>query len=221
MFTMPHLPLTLALSLYWPLLFLAMIGGVVLFIATLFRRRGWWWKLPAAVALMVGPYVLDVARSRVSEGGESWGSALVPTTALLMMMQPDNRWPYGTVFDRLHKAPPRHAMWESQLDKLAAWCRACLASKEAGMAMRGAQIAATIAGRGSDEAVAVLGEALMHGDAAVATLACDAMMSLGRRLSAARESIGRAIAESPHAEVRQRAENLRAIMNAPDEDDGG
>ncbi len=196
----------LAVSLYWPAIFLAAIAGFALFIHSCLRRRGWKWRLPLAIALMVGPYLADPVRVRLFEIGESPVNAMLPTTFLLMAMSTDSDWPYGIVFDRLHKAPPRHAMWDSQLDQFAGWCGECVAlSRNNAMAKRGVQIAGTLAAKGCDAAIPPLGDALMHPDMAVRTLAMDLLIAQAQRAGFAREQLKRAAKDGRDEATRERA----------------
>lgn len=204
--------LNLAISFYWPAVLIAAVAGFVLFVFTLLRRRGWWWKLPVALVLVTGPYVMDVVRVRMSELSQSPVNALIPTTVLLQLMGPDTEWPYGILFDRLNKAPQRHALWTWQLDQLAGWCDECIASKDSAMAKRGIQIAGTIAGRGSDAAIVVLARAMMHGDAVLALLAFDSLRAMGDRIVVAQADIERLAKESRDPVVLARAAILMAIM---------
>ncbi len=202
----------LAQSFYWPAFLLAALLGVVLVVFTLLRRRGWWWKLPVALALIIGPYLFDVVRVRMSEMGQSPVNAVIPTTLLLMVLKPDTEWPYGIVFDRLHKAPDRHAMWALHLDQLAAWCDQCIASDDSEMARRGIQIAGTIADRGCDEAVAVLARGMMHGDAVLALLAFDSLRAMGDRIVHARAEIETIANSSRDPATLARAAILMAVL---------
>lgn len=206
----------LANSYYWPAVLVAALAGLALFVFALLRRRGWWWKLPVALALVAGTYAVDVVRVRMSELGQSPVNALIPTTVLLQLMAPDTEWPYGIVFDRLNKAPQRHALWTWQLDKLAHWCEECIASKDTAMARRGIQIAGTIAGRGSDAAITVLARAMMHGDAVLGLLAFDSLRSMGDRIVVARAEIERIANESRDPVMLARAAVLMAMLKAVD-----
>ena len=188
------------------------VGGGAVFIFTFLRRRGWWWKLPLALALMAGPYVFDVVRVRMSEMGQSPVNATLPTSLLLMVMEPDTEWPYGILFDRLNKAPQRHELWTWQLDQLAGWCQQCIDSTDVTMVRRGIQIAGNIAGRGSDEAIRVLGKATMHSNSALALLALDSLRSQGDRIPLAIEEIQAIAKESRDPAVLARAAALVVML---------
>lgn len=203
----------LANSIYWPALTAAIVAGFALLLATIVRRRGWWWKLPFAFALLAGPYLADVVRGRMAEG-ESILNAAIPTSLLLQVMEPDTAWPYGSVFDRLHRAPPRHAMWSWQLDQLAQWCGRCVASPDSAMVKRGVQIAATLAARDCDAAIDPLAAALMLPHAEAATIACDALASLGKRAERVLPILESAAASAPFPAVRQRAAAILATLNS-------
>ena len=196
------------MSLYWSAIVMAGIAGIVFFVHACIRRRGLWWKALLSVTLLCGPYFADVVRVRWFVIGESPVNAMLPTTLLLQAMSPTTDWPYGIVFDRLHKAPPRHAMWDSQLDQFAAWCGECIAQKDSAMAKRGVQIAGTLAGKGCDAAIPLLGDALMHVDLKVRTLAMDVLTALGPRAALARAGIEAAAKDARDEATRQRAAEL-------------
>ncbi|MEX2214805.1 MAG: HEAT repeat domain-containing protein [Phycisphaeraceae bacterium] len=198
----------LATSAFWSLTLLAFAAGFVLLVSIPFKRKHWAWKLLIAMGLIFGPYIADVIPSRV-KSGESMISAAIPTTLLLQLMSPDTEWPYGTVFDRLNKAQPRHAMWDWQLDSIAAWCEACLATDA--MAIRGVQIAGTVASRGSDAAVGALGKALSHKNPEVRVLACDILLSMKDRAALVREVIERVMNDTDER-VRNKTKQLLNAM---------
>lgn len=207
------MPVAASISIYWSALFAAMLAGVGVIVFAMVRRRGWWWKLLLALGLIFGPYSADAVRSRVA-AGESIVSAALPTSMLLQFMEPDTNWPYGAVFDRLHRAPQRHAMWDWQLDALAHWCGRCVASNDSAMAKRGVQIAATLTGRGCDESIDPLAQALIHKDAAIAGIACDALTGAGSRAARSRALIESAADHAPLAETRSRAAAILAALPA-------
>ncbi len=166
-------------------------------------------KVLLALALLTGPYLADAVRVRMFDQGESLTSAVLPTSFLVMSLSTDDGWPYGVVFDRLLKAPPRHAMWDWQLDTVANWCGECVVlRKDSAMAKRGVQIAGTIAGRGRDAAIAPLGDALTHPDIAIRSLALDVLTALGPRARAVRKQLQEAAKDGRDEVTRQRAAEI-------------
>ena len=188
----------------------AFAAGLLLFISVPFRRKLWWLKLLVAFGLMIGPYAIDVVPARM-KAGESIKTAIVPTTILLQLMEPNTEFPYGVVFDRINKAPERHAMWTWQIDQVGAWCSTCIDAGKDDMAMRGVQIAGNLAKRGSEEAVRSLGRALSHKNTSIRVLALATLMSLQDKAAPAREDLLAAMKNDADERVRQGA---RQIMNA-------
>lgn len=207
------IPLTPAiLWWYWSLLGVAAVGGVVLIMWGFAKRRGWWWKMPLGLLLIIGPYWADLALTRIIVIKESPTTAWLPTGAILSVMAPEDVGLYGVVFDRYHKAPPRHAMWQTQRDDWARWCGECVKRNHFETAKRGVQIAGTLAPE-SDEAIGVLGQALAHPNPAVAKLAGETLWGVGKRAAMVRDQI-EAATESVHESVRDTAQSVLDMLDA-------
>jgi hypothetical protein len=195
--------LTLASTWYWSLVSLVAVAGIVLIVSVCFRRRGWWWKLLLGMVLIAGPSFVDLTLTRIVSIKESPKTAWVPTSIMVQALDVEDTHAYSVVFDRYHKAPARHVMWQWQQDQWGKWCVLCVQHDDVKIATRGTQIAGTLANK-SDMAVDALGQALSHRAVQVRKLAAETLWGLGVRGLRIKAQLEVAV-KDPDADVRSAA----------------
>ncbi len=152
----------------------ALIGGLLILASKRKRGVARFAIVLLGLTLIFAPINIDLTVARYQRTPESIKTACVPTTVLLLILGEPDGFAYPRVFDRYHKAPPRHKPWRWQQWMWARWCRGQVEHGTPENAYRAVQICCTLA----DEiqyAHDTLQQAANHDDPAVAQLARDCL----------------------------------------------